>query len=124
MKKYTKKDGINPQPPFKENDVLVYESHHGEMPDQYLILDHIEKTTLKLGDIYYKAHAYRQGKEIKLTLYKDGEKRDNHRSWFNHDSLRRATAEECRDLIFALYKLCDNPDNLGIIFGYPATVSI
>lgn len=103
MKSYIKKNGINPETPFLENDIITYIDHVGTSDCvaqiDIMVLDHIEpKCKPGKGDIYYKAILVFTPNEKPYFIIGSGDG-SNYRNWFNHDELRKATTQETEMLV-------------------------
>ena len=108
MKEFEKLNGINPETPFEENDVITYIDYWGLSSEiqqiNIMVLDHMvqipshKKTE---GDIYYKVMLTFTRTEVPYMMIASGDG-SNYRNWFNHDVVREASHKEKNLLIEAM----------------------
>lgn len=88
MEKYTKRNGELPCTPFKQGDIVVYESRHGQT--NIILLNRIREEAH--GDIFFNTMLTFAIGELPYIEHHTG--KEDWRNWFNGDTLRLATRSE------------------------------
>ena len=99
MKKYIKRNGELPQTPFKQGDIVTYESHHSQT--NIILLNRIREE--RHGDIFFNTMLTFAPGELPYIEHHTG--KEDWRNWFNGDTLRLATRSEITIFLKAALKL-------------------
>ena len=99
MKKYIKRNGELPQTPFKQGDIVTYESHHSQT--NIILLNRIREE--RHGDIFFNTMLTFAHGELPYIEHHTG--KEDWRNWFNGDTLRLATRSEITMFLKAALKL-------------------